>query len=920
MKNSPLEATLRLLLTDRLPVLSVGGDMHALLGIANEDYLNGTVSILDRVHPHDAGVAALLFSSKARERRGWCNLRLRHADGRIRLIHAEYDRKAGGQELILRLQDGKMLSRRNPDVYQASMEAMDCLDDFVTIKDRNHLVVAGNSAYRQAVAALFGAEAEWLGRCDYEMLPEHYADLFYRMEEDVLAGAASARETHEIETNNGVRRWIDVRKYPYPNAHSGAQGVLTLVRDVSESKWIEERMRFALQVFQDAPQAIAITDAKGILVNVNPLFTRITGYSREEVVDKPVSILKSGRQDKKFYERMWTQLRETGHWQGEIWNRRKDGSVYPEMLTIGAVRDEDNVVRRFVAMFADLSEFKERERELERSLHYDALTGLPNRTLMENRLRSAMQHMRSGRQCMAVMEIDLDGFREVNHLRGREAGDKVLRTVAERLKKLLQRGDTLARLGGDGFVLIAQELENEQAASPLLAGILRAACEPTHLADAEIQLTASMGVTFYPQEEEVEPEQLLRQAAHALYQAKLEGRNRYCVFEQLRNPSERHRIQIVEQLRVALKEHQLMLYYQPKVNMATGQVVGAEALIRWMHPQRGLLSPASFLPMIEDHPLAEDVGAWVLDTVLTQMEAWIRTGVELPVSVNVSAQQIHQEDFVSNLKAALEAHPTVLPDHLELEIPDPGVGSDPQQLAKVVEECRELGVTFALDDFGTGSSSLHDLKHSPADVLKIDSRFIRDILENPKEISILEGVLGLAAAYKRKSIAEGVESVDHGLALLRLGCEVAQGYGIAHPMPAAELPEWIQNWKPDPRWVAAMAESSDNWLLAAAREEHANWLESLDAYFTGTGEKPHSISRHQCRLGSWLDAEIQAGRGSHPDVQSITALHYRIHAIGASVLKMPMPERGTEALEKLVELHDLLNKMIAMLEEMHTRG
>ena len=337
----------------------------------------------------------------------------------------------------------------------------------------------------------------------------------------------------------------------------------------------------------------------------------------------------------------------------------------------------------------------------------------------------------------------------------------------------------------------------------MLSRLLAAAAAPLDINGQLLQVSASLGVTFYPQAEEVDADQLLRQGDQAMYRAKLAGKNRYHIFDADHDRSLRGHHESLEQIRHALARGEFVLHYQPKVNMRTGAVVGAEALIRWQHPQRGLLPPALFLPVMEDHPLAVAVGEWVIDTALAQVDRWRADGLHIPVSVNVGARQLQQPDFVSRLRDCLAAHPGVPAGHLEMEVLETSALEDLSRVSAVIEACRDIGVLFALDDFGTGYSSLTYLKRLSVSHLKIDKSFVRDMLDDPDDLAILQGVIGLAAAFKRQVIAEGVETVEHGTALLQLGCELAQGFGIARPMPGADMPAWVASWQPDAAWLAA---------------------------------------------------------------------------------------------------------------------
>jgi diguanylate cyclase (GGDEF)-like protein/PAS domain S-box-containing protein len=590
----------------------------------------------------------------------------------------------------------------------------------------------------------------------------------------------------------------------------GAMVLFNSTRDITQRKRDEEKLQLAASVFSHAREGIMITTVDGTIVEVNDTFTRITGFNRDEVLGKNPHILSSGRQGKEFYAAMWRELIDTGHWYGEIWNRRKNGEAYAAMQTVSAVRDPQGNTLQYVALFSDITPIKEHQIQLEYIAHYDSLTRLPNRVLLSDRLHQAMAQALRRKRRLAVAFLDLDGFKPINDNHGHEVGDQVLISVATNMKQALRDGDTLARLGGDEFVVVLPDLTDFEATVPMLSRLLDATARPMQIGGLKVQVSASLGVTFFPQAQEVDADQLLRQADQAMYQAKLAGKNRYHVFDAELDRSVRGLHEGLERIRLALSANEFVLHYQPKVNMRTGHVVGAEALIRWQHPVRGLLPPVDFLPIIEDHSLAVELGEWVIDTALTQMEQWRACGLDLAVSVNIGARQLQQIDFVQRLSVILGAHPNIRPGALQLEVLETSALADVVQTSKVIQACADLGVTSSLDDFGTGYSSLTYLKRLPVVQLKIDQSFVRGMLDDPDDLAILDGVIGLATAFNRQVIAEGVESVECGTMLLQLGCELAQGYGIARPMPADEIPAWCLAWRPDPAWVGVPVLSRDD--------------------------------------------------------------------------------------------------------------
>ena len=439
--------------------------------------------------------------------------------------------------------------------------------------------------------------------------------------------------------------------------------------------------------------------------------------------------------------------------------------------------------------------------ELERIAHYDHLTALPNRVLLADRLEQALTQAQRHNQGLAVVFLDLDGFKAINDAYGHAAGDELLITLAQRMQTALRDSDTLARLGGDEFVAVLQDLKDISASAPMLDRLLAAACEPVQFGDLTLQVSASLGVTFYPQDEDVAPDQLLRQADQAMYQAKLAGRNRYQIFDAEQDRNIRSHQEELLRLRQALADAEFLLFYQPTVMLDTGEVVGVEALIRWQHPQKGLLSSAQFLPLIEEHPLAIAIDEWVIDRVLRQIQEWQASGLLLPVSVNISARHLRHANFGQRLRDILASHPNVSPTRLVLEVLESSPPNDLAHVSRVIEDLQQIGVQFALDDFGAGYSSLTCLRQLPVAQIKIYQGFVANMLAHPQDRAILEGLIGMIKALDRQVIAEGVESMEHGLALLQMGCERAQGYGIAPPMTAAALPTWVQSWRPHPAWV-----------------------------------------------------------------------------------------------------------------------
>ncbi len=484
---------------------------------------------------------------------------------------------------------------------------------------------------------------------------------------------------------------------------------MSIATILEERRAAERQLHLAASVFTHAREGITITDANGTIVDVNQTFTQLTGYLREEVIGKNPRMLSSGRQSSEFYKAMWRSLLEKGHWYGEVWNRRKTGEVFAEMLTIGAVRNSLGQVENYVALFTDITLMKQHQDQLEHVAHFDALTNLPNRVLLADRLQQAIVQCERRNKSIAVAFIDLDEFKSINDRFGHGVGDELLIQLSRGMKDALRDGDTLSRIGGDEFVAVLVDLDSPSDWEQVVNRLLTAAAANVSVQGLELQVSASMGVTVYPGDGG-DADQLLRHADQAMYLAKQAGRNRYHIFDVEHDSSMRGLHESLERIRLALAQREFILHYQPKVNMRSGAVIGAEALIRWQHPEKGLLAPAAFLSIVEDHPLAVDVGEWVIETALTQLELWRVAGLDLPVSVNIGARQLQQGDFVQRLHAILAKHPQVNPKSLELEVLETSALADMDQVSQVIENCAKIGVKFALDDFGTGYSSLTYLK------------------------------------------------------------------------------------------------------------------------------------------------------------------------------------------------------------------
>ncbi|MBF0255951.1 MAG: EAL domain-containing protein, partial [Gammaproteobacteria bacterium] len=659
-------------------------------------------------------------------------------------------------------------------------------------------------------------------------------------------------------------------------------------------------------------------DAGGYIADVNPAFSRITGYRRDEVIGRSPKMLSSGHQDAAFYARMWQSLRDTGAWRGEIWNRNKAGEVYPELLSIAAVKDTQGLISHYIGSFSDITHLKEREVQLDRLAHYDPLTSLPNRRLLSDRLRQALAHTRRAGKILAVCLVDLDNFKPINDQHGHAAGDQVLVETAQRLRDCVRDKDTVARIGGDEFVLLLQDLEWVEECDSVLSRLLQRLTQPIRLAEgAEVAVSASIGLTLFPQDG-VEAEVLLRHADQALYQAKQAGRNRYRLFDVAHDRLVQAHHRLIDDLALALAKNQFVLHYQPKVDMATGQVLGVEALLRWRHPERGLLLPAEFLYALSHSELEIPLGEWVLEAALQQLERWQAEGLQLSVSINLAPRHLLQADFPARLAESLARHPQVPAASLELELLESSALADLEQAARAIKACQALGVRVALDDFGAGYASLAYFKSLPVAVLKIDQAFTRDMHEDAEDCNIVEGVIKIAAAFGREVIAEGVETIEQGILLLHLGCRLAQGYVIARPMPADSLARWLEQWSVDSAWknMASLRLQREDLPLVLLETLHRSWVKQLIAVIEAEpGELAPPPQRHACRFGQWLQGPGSSRHGQSEGFGLIQALHEQMHELAEQLLAehSQEPQRARSGIAKIRALQEQLNEAIYSL-------
>jgi diguanylate cyclase (GGDEF)-like protein/PAS domain S-box-containing protein len=548
-------------------------------------------------------------------------------------------------------------------------------------------------------------------------------------------------------------------------------------------------LKLAKSVFDHTSEGVVIGDEDGKILSVNPAFTAITGYTAEEAVGQSTRLLKSDRHDVEFYRRMWADLHEFSHWQGEIWNRRKSGEAYLEWLAINKVTADDDSGACYVAVFNDITELQRKDERIRHLAYHDALTGLPNRTLLIDRLQHAIARARRESSRLALMFIDLDRFKIINDTQGHEIGDLLLIEVAKRFKDKLRATDTVARMGGDEFLVLLENVSSESMAADIAADLIRTASEEIEIAGNRVRVGASVGIVLSP-DDGIEASELMKHADTAMYAAKTAGRNTFRFFRSEMTEAATRRHETETELRHAIEHDQLELHYQPKVCLSSGQVLGVEALLRWRHPERGLVPPDEFIPIAEETDLILSLGKWVLHEACDQIVDWKLRGLDLQVAVNLSARQLQRGDLVEQVRS-LAACRRIAPHALQLEVTESVVMTHPEQACRQLQQLREMGMSIAMDDFGTGYSSLSHLRQLPIDILKIDRSFVMDADRDEEDATLVRSILALAKALNLVTVAEGVENKAQAALLRQAGCDFGQGYLFSRPLPADQLENWL---------------------------------------------------------------------------------------------------------------------------------
>ena len=672
---------------------------------------------------------------------------------------------------------------RHAEAFLSSI--VDNMPNMLFVKDARDLRFV---RFNKAGEALTGYNhAELIGRNDHDVFPKAQADLSVASDRAALRHPDQVRtEEERLTRRDGDTRIMRTKKLPILDGDGRPRYLLGISEDITERKRDEEGLRIAASAFENMAEGVVVLDAARRIVSVNKAFVAITGYAAEEVLGTDSALLRSGAHGESFYDALWRAIGETGGWQGEMVRRRRSGALFPAFCSISAVRDESGGIKNYVCVFHDISSSKEYEERLEFLAHHDALTRLPNRVRFRESFKQALARSRRTRKAVAVLFIDLDHFKTINDSLGHHAGDRLLQEVAARLGECVRESDVVARFGGDEFAVLIDELDASQDVAKVAASILSALGRPFEIDAHQVASSGSIGISCYP-DDGGDDETLLKNADTAMYRAKSEGRNAYRFFSPEMNARALEALVMTNELRLAVQRGEFVLHFQPRHNLRSGAITGLEALVRWRHPQRGLIAPGQFIPLAEETGLIAPLGEWVLRAACEQLASWRAGGLpDLRMAVNLSPRQFAQADLTGRIGAILSEF-GLDGAGLELEITEGVVMQDPEKSVRMLRELKAMGIAIAIDDFGTGFSSMGYLKRFPLDQLKIDRTFVREIDVNPADVAIVKAIVALARGLGLAVVAEGVENRAQRDALRRCGCDEAQGFFYGKPCPAQEI-------------------------------------------------------------------------------------------------------------------------------------
>lgn len=656
-------------------------------------------------------------------------------------------------------------------------------------KDKQLRYLGCNLAFAKDAGVTFPQDL--IGKDDFQLGWKSQAEIYRHDDQKVINSGVPILDYEEPQTTpNGETIWLRTSKFPLCDNNKQIIGVLGIYQDITEQKIANESMLLATTIYQSSNEAIMVTDENNLITQINPAFTRMTGYESEDVIGKNPKMFQSGRHDKEFYQEMWQKLLQHDHWQGEIWDRRKDGTIYAKWINISVIRHPDGRVYYNVAQFSDITEKKQKDELILQQANYDQLTHLPNRNLFKDRLEQEIKKSQRNAVPLSLLLLDLDHFKDINDTYGHDKGDELLKEVAHRILLCVRETDTVARLGGDEFAVILPDIDNTIRIETIAKNINQALNQSFMLAEDRIEyhISTSIGIVYYPQDGD-DMKNLMQHTDQAMYAAK-EERNRFCYFTPSMQQAANEKMLLTHDLRNALSRNELQIYYQPIFDLSQGRIVKAEALLRWQHPQRGMVSPVVFIPLAEDSGLIIKIGEWVLQQTTHLINAWHeKFGTIIQVSVNMSPVQFKQNHELSWIE---KLHEIGLPGNsINIEITEGLLLTDSNIVKDRLLEFRNRGIEVSIDDFGTGFSSLSYLKKFDIDYLKIDRSFVSYLTENSTDRALVEAIIVMAHKLDIKTIAEGIETEEQLDLLLEFGCDYAQGYLYSAPVPIAEFEKLI---------------------------------------------------------------------------------------------------------------------------------
>ena len=802
---------------------------------------------------------------------------------------------------------------------------VDTLPDQVWLKDVNGVHTSCNTGFERFLGL---PKAAIIGKSDHALFNKDMADTFRAYDQMTTATQqALVYEEWVTHPGSGQRVLMETTKVTLRDAEGQLLGVLGVAHNITERHTAAaalEAERLQLQNAVDAAQAGTWEwDIRTDVIGFSERSSAMLGYPglKRRQGPYPLYISWIHPDDQSRQQRLMAQHLNglSPSFELELRMRHKDGH-WVWCRTLGRViqRDADGKPVLVSGITIDISEQKGHHEQIDYITHHDALTGLPNRKLFVELLSASMSEHTKPQQ-LAVAYIDLDNFAALNLAYGPEVGNQLIVAVSQRLSSSLQNQQLLAHIGGDEFAVMFDHLTQADDCIRLVENLLTVLAQPLQVAEQPqtLLLTASIGVAQLSPSDQIDAEQLLRQASQAMYLAKQAGKNRYHHFDPVKDEITRTRLTRIDEVGQALGREEFVLFYQPKVRLHTGEVVGFEALIRWQHPKLGLLPPYAFIGLLEQHPMAVTLGDWVIETALAQLASWQAQGLSTTVSVNIDAQQLLDPDFADRLQRQLDQQPTLKPQQLELEILETGALGNMAQVSALIARLQSMGLACALDDFGTGYSSLTFLKQLTARTLKIDQSFVRGMLDDVEDATIVNSVLGLARNFERIALAEGVETVAHGCALIEFGCEFGQGYAIAKPMPAAQVPGWLAQWRVPSSWAASESVGSRGIAMLLAETEHRAWFKEVMALATHSHRQPPLAEGPCCRFGLWLNkASTRLKLERYPGLARLDALHQTLHERSDALFRQRAERPAQQTAQELAQLADLSQQLLTELRQL----